>query len=497
MLIVNKDNYEEYLENIGINYSWKQRDFADKVSGFFKSSLRKIMIISGLSGTGKSVGILQSILNSTGDFSDAVYITVTAKNEDCAGELITYLNNNDYKIIAIDEITSIKNFLDDSFIGYLYSLTEKGKRVIITGAESFVLEGLKITGLSGRNYSLHTNFSSLDEYCRISSVSMNRDNCLNYLRKGGFFKSYSMDSDSSLVGYVDNFIVSNLLNYIASCDIKIMEPENIRAVVYTLFYECIKSMLSDKGYFKAVKAKLHAEIPDRLKKHGIDYDLDTISQKDLLSICDLFEKAGILITVDNFIPDINPKENASKADKADKSFFKGKKAYITIPSLAYSFMRLIYGQDMAESSGCLTLLYENACVCDISYHKQEQDSIYFLKSDFNKSDVNDSFEGRTVFMVCRNNLCSKRNIYLFEAVSDSDYYDLNCEIPLVNDRVNETILNQCPDADIFRYLVHPMDNPGIKYSEKENGYEVLSVNPGRLFHEYYEYDKNKTEIERL
>ena len=69
MQIVTSGNYQKYLEDNGIDESWQRRDFVTEVEKYIDSTLSKVLLVSGLRGTGKSVGLLQAIANK-----DAVYL---------------------------------------------------------------------------------------------------------------------------------------------------------------------------------------------------------------------------------------------------------------------------------------------------------------------------------------------------------------------------------------------------------------------------------------
>ena len=51
MIIIDKKNYEKYLEDSGVDSSWKKRDFVSEVEKYMESSLSKVLLVSGLRGT--------------------------------------------------------------------------------------------------------------------------------------------------------------------------------------------------------------------------------------------------------------------------------------------------------------------------------------------------------------------------------------------------------------------------------------------------------------
>ena len=48
MIIIDKKNYEKYLEDSGVDSSWKKRDFVSEVEKYMESSLSKVLLVSGL-----------------------------------------------------------------------------------------------------------------------------------------------------------------------------------------------------------------------------------------------------------------------------------------------------------------------------------------------------------------------------------------------------------------------------------------------------------------
>ena len=48
-------------EELCINPNWEERDFVSYAKKYFSGALHKIFVVGGLRGTGKTVGLLQSI----------------------------------------------------------------------------------------------------------------------------------------------------------------------------------------------------------------------------------------------------------------------------------------------------------------------------------------------------------------------------------------------------------------------------------------------------
>ena len=117
MQIIDKSNYDEYLNDNGISALWRERDFVPEIKKYMDSSLSKVLIISGLRGTGKSVGVLQAIRDR-----DAVYIIMEQGICTSADDLLTVLKNRKEKILFI------MAKIPSEIIYYKWSNMEKDKK---------------------------------------------------------------------------------------------------------------------------------------------------------------------------------------------------------------------------------------------------------------------------------------------------------------------------------------------------------------------------------
>lgn len=67
---------------------------------------------------------------------------------------------------------------------FLFTMVQNGKRVIITGTESVVLEYLVYEDLIHRAIVVHTNTFTFKEYCCLNRLSEYKESCIPYLREG-------------------------------------------------------------------------------------------------------------------------------------------------------------------------------------------------------------------------------------------------------------------------------------------------------------------------
>ena len=129
MLIIDSSKYNDYLINSGVENDWKKRDFVEEVEKYMDCSLNKVLLVSGLRGTGKTIGVLQAMQNR-----NAVYIAMEQGITSTADELMKILASRPEKIIVLDEYTWLSGRKNSEIDGYLYTLVNHGKRVIVTGA---------------------------------------------------------------------------------------------------------------------------------------------------------------------------------------------------------------------------------------------------------------------------------------------------------------------------------------------------------------------------
>ena len=206
MIIVDKNNYEKYLSDNEVDSTWKKRDFVSEVEKYMDSSLNKVLLVSGLRGTGKSIGVLQAMQGR-----NAVYIIMEQGIHTSAEDVIQVLSSRKEDIIVLDEYTWVQNRKESELDGFLYTLASHGKRVIITGTESLCLEALKTGPLIHRAITLHTTHMSFSEYCRLYDKPMDQNACDIYLTQGMDKKS-AMKQVAADRGIPKREVYNSLLN---------------------------------------------------------------------------------------------------------------------------------------------------------------------------------------------------------------------------------------------------------------------------------------------
>jgi len=201
MLYLSGPELQNYI-NDEVNKNWKQRDFINRLEIYAKSKKRKVFGISGLRGTGKTVGLLQFLKNK-----DGLYITAQKNEKETSEDYIDLLKNAQQEIIILDEYTWIKD--KEDLDAYLYTLVQNGKRVFVTGTESLSIDMLKYGELIHRIDIIHVNHFSYDEFCRMNDLDKNKASCEKFLTTAGVFPQYVIHNFETMKNYVKTAIINN------------------------------------------------------------------------------------------------------------------------------------------------------------------------------------------------------------------------------------------------------------------------------------------------
>ena len=125
MLVIEAKNIEQ---DEVLDLSWKERDFVAISQEFIRSKINKVLIVSGLRGTGKTTGMLQLVRKN-----DGLYLSSERGESETAQDYIDLIKNSPQKVIAIDEYTWIKDRERLCLDSIISSCVQYGKRIILTG----------------------------------------------------------------------------------------------------------------------------------------------------------------------------------------------------------------------------------------------------------------------------------------------------------------------------------------------------------------------------
>lgn len=465
MRIIDKNVYEEYLMDNEVDTKWEKRDFVFEVEKYMESTLSKVLLVSGLRGTGKSIGVLQAMRDK-----DAVYIIMEKGIRTTADEMMRVLVSRKEKIIVLDEYTWIANRKESELDGFLYTLVSHGKRVIVTGTESLNLEALKAGPLIHRAITLHTTHMPFSEYCRIYNKPMDQNTCDVYLTHGGIFESYVINNEHTMSNYIEEAIIANLKGYVRDYR-PLFDETKISNIIYTLLYRAVWDLMKNDP--KLLQSKDNVDTQLALQRLGIDLESAQISVSDIRSVADLLCSVGVLVKVPNLL---NEMENIQE------ELFKGYKTYIVNPSLTCQFIKTVF-PNYDNMNSILGVVYEANCMVDLYFKKQETDAIYYIESK-----ESDNYE--IDIAISSNDDLRKKQFYLIECKHRYKVNVYNENWSIVNGKVDEALKDKFPDSEICgRFIVHPGESDWQTHS---SGREVAIVNQDDQLYKYYNFDELRT-----
>lgn len=187
MLLLNNENF-----SIIKKYS-KRKEYKD-VFDYLNSSSDKVLAVSGLRRTGKTVLLSQLFLELTENNCDFILV----ENNEPIENIIKHIDNSSKNILLIDEVTRIKNIDDMSILYDKY--TKYGKKIVISGTESLLFKILKDYTLYDRVDIRELLPLPYNEYKRLTDRSVEE-----YLDNSGLFYG---NTDNLLLNVSQNIIKS-------------------------------------------------------------------------------------------------------------------------------------------------------------------------------------------------------------------------------------------------------------------------------------------------
>lgn len=462
MRIIDRQYYEKYLEDNEVSNAWKKRDFVSEVEKYMDSSLNKVLLISGLRGTGKSIGVLQAMKNR-----DAVYITMEQGIYTSAADVMKILSERIEKIIVLDEYTWIEDRKTSELDGFLYTLVNHGKRVVVTGTESLSLEALKAGPLIHRAVTIHTTHMSFPEYCRLYSKPMDQNTCDIYLTQGGIFENYVISNEHSMANYIEEAIIANLKGYVRYYR-PLFDDTKISNIIYTLLYRAVWDLMRNDP--KLLQDKENIDTQLALSRLGIDLESVSVSVNDIRAVADLLCSVGVLVKIPNLL---------NEMEDIQEELFKGYKTYIVNPSLTCQFIKTVF-PSYDNMGSILGWVYEANCMVDLYFKKQPADAIYYIESK-----EADNYEVDIV--IAGNDDTRKKQFYLFECKHRYRVNVYNENWSILNGRVDNALKEKFPDSEICgRFIIHPGEADWQKHI---SGKEIAVVNQDEKLYQYYLFDR--------
>ena len=345
MLILENNKLEQYKEQqLKINPKWHERDFTAVVRSYLESSTEKVLAVSGLRGTGKTVGCLQA----------AVYVLAQAGEDKTGKDYIELLKTTDKKNIIIDEYSWIRDRKD--LDRYLMTAVQNGKRIVIMATESITLDFLNYGALNHRVHVVHTTMFPYGEYLRLYDKTHSKENCIAYLQEGGLFREYAIKNYDDAKRYIEEAIVGNLAGYLKDE----MSEEKARTLTYAVLYKAIcPSNLSSIPTLRRASVTMD----NYLDRMGVNTALIP-EQWDLNRVADIFEQIGLIVRIPNYNRESDLREQY----------------YIVNPSLTCQLIKHVYGLERIENS-ILGHVFESCVGVQLATNRLEEHDIYFYNNE--------------------------------------------------------------------------------------------------------------------
>lgn len=197
------------LDNeIKMSDSLKERYFVKEITNYINSNSVKLLGIYGLRRTGKTVGMFKAIRKLLNEGKNNVaYIVCNSKLKmrDLLND-IDILVNAGYRYIFIDEITYIRDFINDcSILANYYTMS--GIRLIITGTNSFGLLLASNEELFDRITILDVTYISYKEYKYLFGK---KTTIKDYINSGGLLTDNMFYNINTFNNYYNTAIYDNL-----------------------------------------------------------------------------------------------------------------------------------------------------------------------------------------------------------------------------------------------------------------------------------------------
>ena len=451
MLLYEGEKLIDYMNhNLEIKQSWNERNFVHGVRNYLDSTTEKILAISGLRGTGKTVGILQAAKDY-----DVVYVLAQKWDNKTGKDYIDFLRNTDKKIIVIDEYSWIDD--REELDRYLLTSVQNGKRIVLTATESITLDFLNYGVLNHRVHSLHTTMFTYAEYLKLYNEEHSKAICKKFLMKGGLFEEYALENFDSMTAYIDEAIVKNLAAYLK----KEITEETARTLTYSVLYKAVcPSNLSTVPTLRNSKVSLD----NFLEQMGVNVVME-IRENDLNRVADIFEHIGLIVRVPNFV------KNSSISEQY----------YITNPSLTCQLILSAYNLRNIDNF-ILGHVFESCVMVQLAANKLEEHNIYFFNDESKApSEVNKELD---IVITDR----KEEYAYFFECkFSQND--EVNSGITLLSGVLEK---NYFYDYEIEgRYVIY---NGEPKVKKYDVGVTVFTP-IGAMMDQYFEFPENVYSIE--
>lgn len=335
---------KEAMNQTGLNKVY-ERDFVDSIRKYcFGGKAQKVFIVCGMRATGKTFGLLQAVR----DFNDTIYIQAQRGETQTGRDYIEYLRSVKEKNIIIDEYTWIKDNSDLSY--YLWTLTENGKRIAITGTHSLALDYLEDGALVHRTNRINVNMFSYEEFCRIYQKDYSKASCVEFLKTGGIFKSHALENYISMNNYIQDAVINDLSRFIN------LPVDEAKAIVYDIMYLAVCDSNETKIKYPQMR-KENEKYRNMLETFDINPEIKFNSTK-LNNVASILKKANFIVKTHNF---------------CNEEEFR---LHLVNPSVAYQMVNAVFNEKSADEK--LGKAFEAYMVSFMTACVREADAIWYM-----------------------------------------------------------------------------------------------------------------------
>lgn len=306
-----------------------RRNFVKSVYSYCLSENKRILMLSGLRGTGKTTGLLQ-VIRDLNDYDNTVYISFSLNDTTVViSDLYELLGKfKKKKYIFIDEATVMKNLSGSANLLYDKYVMEYNFKLVLSGTDSLLLHLSNANSLYHRSAILRTTFISFKESVRTAKFSFN-----DYLKMGGLYKADTIKDVEGLGIYLDTSVVDNIYNSISKID-NSWERGKVRTTVYKIIYAVVFSLVNNmsfnikkvSNFFDFCNSDVMSEL-GVLENLGIEKGI--LGKNMVIKVLNFLISMGVVIEVSNIV------------DISDKKY------YVTNPSI----VNMVYSSIINEIKG--------------------------------------------------------------------------------------------------------------------------------------------------
>lgn len=345
----------------------EERDFVGRLKQYLAGRINRVYAVSGLRGTGKTVGLLQAV-RSLSQYNSTAYILVSSECKVSCSDLrrvIEQVSGIDY--IFIDEITYVENlYTGSAFLSD--ALCNMGKKVVISGTDSLALVKSEESALYHRVIMDNVTHIKYSEAERTAGLTLRE-----YVEMGGLYRSDSINGIEGLRRYIDTAVVNNIMNTLTKnseitslLNISSISRERLRLIVFKIIYAVIylstqkESAVSVNmlvNLFDYSGTEYNSRLLNDIVCEQMNIDGTVIPNKsEIICVLDAMCSIGILVRIQNL---------------ANSGQFQ---YYITNPSivnqLLYAIVSIISDEELALNGrasvkGVNGKVFESIVVCHI------------------------------------------------------------------------------------------------------------------------------------